>query len=67
MDDALMLQYRPCGPGPVTAPAAEEPPADIALLEFAETQQEPDRGVAIVDILDDYHASTRSSLKIDVM
>jgi len=66
MDDALVLRYRPCGPGPVTAPA-EEPPADIALLEFAETQQEPDRGVAIVDILDDYHASTRSSLKIDVM
>jgi len=51
--------------GTVIPPLAQEPPADLPPLEYAEIQEEPDHpsGDAVVEVLHDHHASIRSSSK----
>jgi len=51
--------------GIVIPPLAQEPPADLPPLEYAEIQEEPDHpsGDAVVEVLHDHHASIRSSSK----
>jgi len=51
--------------GIVVPSLAQEPPADLPPLEFAEIHEEPDHpsGDAVVEVLQDSHASIHSSSK----
>ena len=53
--------------GIVVPPPAQDPPADLLSLESAEIHEEPDHpsGDAVVEVLQDCHASIRSSSKTD--
>jgi len=53
--------------GILAPPLAQELPADLPSLESAEIQEEADRpsGDAVVEVLNDHHASSRPSSKTD--